>query len=125
MFRLVGAVLFVCAIAGHETQADSGGARAAIEVNNSIFMEAFKHNEVATILTLYSPDAVLFPPGVPKISGTQQLTAYFEALVANSTRVELVTTEFERHGNTSIEVGIARVFGEGAAPIQIAKFLII
>ena len=126
LFRLVGAMSLIGVITGYEAQAGTTAARAEIDKSNRTFMAAVQRGDIATITGLYSADAAMYPPNAPKVAGIPQITEFWKTLLGRGIkRIEPNTTEFETHGDTSIEVGTYQAWGEGAEPIQIGKYVVI
>ncbi|HEV7903518.1 MAG TPA: DUF4440 domain-containing protein [Pyrinomonadaceae bacterium] len=81
--------------------------REAIENTNSKFAEIFKRGDAAGIAALYTADARLMPPGVPTLSGTEAITAFWQAAMNQGIKAAtLETIDVETSGGTlATEIG--------------------
>jgi uncharacterized protein (TIGR02246 family) len=81
--------------------------RAAIENTNLKFAEIFKRGDAAGIAALYTADARLMPPGSPTLSGTEAITAFWQAAMKQGIKAAtLETIDVETSGGVlATEIG--------------------
>lgn len=78
------------------------------------YIEAVNAGEVAAILGLYAPEAIVEDPvGRPdrKFSGTEALRRFYEGVVSRGARLEIIGPIRGGHGNTVATPVLARVPG--------------
>jgi uncharacterized protein (TIGR02246 family) len=81
--------------------------REAIKNTNLKFAEIFKRGDAAGIAALYTADARLMPPGVPSLSGTEAITAFWQAAMNQGIKAAtLETIDVETSGGAlATEIG--------------------
>jgi ketosteroid isomerase-like protein len=109
MLRLPS-ILAVCATLGATVplaaQATPTATRAAIDAANAVAVKAANAGDVARFVSVYTPDAIVMPPGAPAVHGTAAITALWQAeMKAGVQNLSLATTEFTALGTTGIELG--------------------
>jgi len=109
MLRL-HSVLVACATLGATValgaQATASSTRAAIDAVNAAAVKATNAGDLAGFVSVYTPDAIVMPPGTPAVHGTAAITALWQTeMKAGLQNLSLTTTEFTALGTTGIEVG--------------------
>ena len=81
--------------------------REAIKNTNLKFAEIFKRGDAAGIAALYTADARLMPPGAPTLSGTEAITAFWQAATSQGIKAAtLETIDVETSGGAlATEIG--------------------
>jgi uncharacterized protein (TIGR02246 family) len=80
--------------------------RAAIEAANKKFMDAAAKGDAATIASVYSSDAVAFPPNADAVKGRAAIQKMWQNVLASGiASMELTTSEVESAGDLAYEVG--------------------
>lgn len=81
--------------------------REAIKNTNLKFAEIFKRGDAAGIAALYTADARLMPPGAPSMSGTEAITAFWQAAMKQGVKAAtLETIDVETSGGAlATEIG--------------------
>lgn len=91
------------------------GVEAAIEAGNAQYVEASNRGDVATIVALFTDDAVVLPPNSPILRGRQAIQQFYEARQQTSTRrLALETIQVNENGETAWEIGTYTVHLGGA-----------
>ncbi len=92
-------------IAGHHE------VKEAIEMQNAKLSQALGAGDAALVASLYSPDAVVMPPGSPNIVGRAAIQKLFQGLIDSGVNsASLVAEDVESSGNLAREIGKG-VFG--------------
>ena len=78
----------------------SGDIRKVIEANNGKWNDAFNRGDARAVMSLYVDDAKLLPPTNVVVSGSQEIRAFWEALIKNG------------FGNHAIEIVEVRAIGD-------------
>ena len=113
MFRQT-AVLLALFVAGTSTsyagsQPDDQGARevqTAIEAANARFSEAFARGDAKALASMYTSDAIVFPPDSEMIRGNEAIGDFWKATRNGGVRdVALTTVEVGQSGDVAYEVG--------------------
>ncbi len=129
VFALIG-LMSSAASAGASGQKDGAGeARAAIEAANARFSEAFARGDAKAISTMYTPDAIAFPPDAEMIRGNEAIASFWKTTrdggVLSAT---LTTLDVERSGDVACEVGTVSlaIQAEGKEPTTAAaKYVVV
>jgi ketosteroid isomerase-like protein len=101
---LLSATLGASAALG--AQATPSATRAAIDAANAAAVKAANAGDVAGFVSVYTPDAIVMPPGAPAVHGTAAITALWQGEMQGGVQnLSLTTTEFTALGTTGIEVG--------------------
>ncbi len=101
--------------------------RAEIESANERFVDAFAAGDAQRLASYYTSDGQALPPGGDVVSGHSAITGMWQAVMAMGVkRAELETVEVDEVADsTAIEQGRYRLFGEGNAPIDHGKYLVV
>jgi uncharacterized protein (TIGR02246 family) len=98
----------------------------AIAEANKRFMAAFEQGDAHGLAALYTERGQLLPPGGDIVTGKEGIAAFWKgAMEMGIKRAELNTLEVDDQGDTAIEVGRARLYGEGGAVIDTPKYLVV
>jgi uncharacterized protein (TIGR02246 family) len=102
-------VVFVLILAGcaQDQGVTSEEARADIEAMAAGWQSAFNAGDGAGIAAHYTADAQLLPPNGVKVSGTENIAAFWQAAVdsVDGISIELEVVEVVAHGDHANDVG--------------------
>ena len=102
------------------------GAHEAIAEANRNFMSAFERADAGGVAALYTEGGQVLAPGADIITGRGGVEAFWRgAMEAGVKRAELNTLELDHQGATAIEVGRARLYGEGGDVMDEPKYLVV
>lgn len=99
--------------------------RSAIAAVNRQFEEAARKGDVDRLASLYTADAMAFPPDGPIVRGRDNIKQMWASVAQQMglKDVRLETLDFEQAGDTGYEVGEATLtLGSGTA---IVKFVVV
>lgn len=100
---LLVTLLMICAASIAEAQQS---ARAAIEANGKLFVEAFNKGDAAAVANLYTMDARVLPPNNEMVEGRANIQKFWQgAITAGLKMVSLETVHVETQGNIAVEIG--------------------
>ena len=81
-------------------------ARAAIEVANTKFSEAFARGDAKALAGMYTPDAIAFPPDSEMIRGNEAIGNFWKTTRDSGVQsATLTTVDVGRSGDVAYEVG--------------------
>ncbi len=92
------------------------------------FKDAFNAGDGAAVASLYSEDAVVFPPGADRIDGRPGIQAFWQgAIDAGMTLTDLHPVEIDAQGDTAIEVGafILNIPGEAGSTDAHGQYIVV
>lgn len=126
---LIAAVLS-SAYAGSESKNEGvREARAAIDVANARFSEAFARGDGNALAAMYTPDAIVFPPDSEMIRGNEAIGEFWKATRESGVQSAVLTTEdVGRSGDVAYEAGkvTLTIQPAGKEPTKAAaKFVVI
>ncbi len=102
--------------------------RESIEAMGKTMSDLGNAGNAAGMAELYCDDAVLMPPGVPRITGREAIQQYWQGLLdAGVKDISLTTLEVEEAGDSAVEVGAiaATAPGEGDARVALTgKYIV-
>jgi uncharacterized protein (TIGR02246 family) len=79
---------------------------AEIEAVNAKWMSFFNKGDFAGVASLYTDDAVAFPPGSPMVKGKAAIGAMWKGLAEQVSDPKLITVEVKRLGRSAArEIG--------------------
>lgn len=106
VFALIG-LMSSAASAGASGEKDGAGeARAAIEAANARFSEAFARGDAKAISTMYTPDAIAFPPDAEMIRGNEAIASFWKTTRDGGVlSAALTTLDVQRSGDVAWETG--------------------
>jgi len=95
-------------VTGIATAADSKPPLAAIHAADQAWLKAYNGGDLATLLSLYDSQAILYPPGSPALQGTAAIKAYFSKDMVDSARAGAVfSLDPKPDGGASGDIGWA------------------
>jgi uncharacterized protein (TIGR02246 family) len=81
-------------------------ARTAIEAANSRFSDAFARGDIQAVASMYTSDAILFPPDSDVVRGNQAIGEFWKATRDSGVRSAALTTDdVGRSGDLAYESG--------------------
>ncbi|WP_247236051.1 DUF4440 domain-containing protein [Telluribacter sp. SYSU D00476] len=93
---------------------------------NDAFEAAFVQQDSASVAALYTPDALLLPPGYAEFKGIQAVRDFWRgAMEMGVARIRLTTVEAEEHGDTATEIGNFVISSATGDTIDQGKYLVI
>ena len=98
---------------------------AAIEAASRTWVETYNRNDWEALSELFTPDAVMMPPGVPAVQGRSAIAAW-EATNEAGFRIAFAIDEIDGSGDTGFVRGRSCVFiptASGAYEVDVGKFL--
>jgi uncharacterized protein (TIGR02246 family) len=108
------------------TETGASEFKRAIEAAVEAFMAAFNRGDATGLAALYTEDAKLLPPNADFVTGRAAVQAFWQAVMDMGVKsAQLTTDELEDHGDTAIEVGRFKLFGEGEQEIDQGKYIVI
>ena len=131
------AVLFALLVASSSTvyaaskRNDEGvrEARSAIEAANAKFSEAFARGDIKALSSMYTSDAIAFPPDSEMVRGNEAIGEYWKATRESGVRSAVLTTvEVSRSGDVAYEVGKVSltIQSAGKEPVMaMAKYVVV
>ncbi len=103
--------------------------RSAITAGNANFMAAFARGDAAGVAACYTSDAQLLPPNGEPMSGTANITAFWQGAMALGIKdAQLETKHVEARGDLAVEVGqyTLTIQPEGAAAMtDVGKYVVV
>jgi uncharacterized protein (TIGR02246 family) len=101
--------------------------KAEIERVNAQWVEFFNKGDFAGIASLYTDDAVAFPPGAPMVRGRAAIGAMWKGLAEQITDPKVTTLEVKRLGRTSArEIGTVSLRTKEATSKEITgKYVVV
>jgi len=112
--------------AGAAARADGpGDARAGIEATNGLFVEALARGDAAAVAQLYTPDALLLPPGRDPVEGRPAIAAYWQGAAEGIGGATLDTVEVGDHGDEAYEVGRYTLADPAGEPIDRGSYIVL
>ena len=121
---LLSAVLL--SLASLSPRAQGTDVRAAIEAANAKFGAAWGKKDAAAVTALYTANATLLPPNVPRVTGAEAILEFWKAgLAAAPPAAKLTSTEVEAHGDTAHEVGTYQMFASDGTVVETGKYIVV
>jgi ketosteroid isomerase-like protein len=101
-------------------------AKAAIEASNKVYGACFATGDSAKFAACYTADACINPPSMPRMCGTQAITAFFNGGYKQGIRNIKITTEEVVGGPDAVaEVGKYEVLGDKDISFDKGKFIVV
>ena len=98
----------------------------AMEAGHEAFMTTFNCGDAAGVAALYTEDAQLLPPNADFVTGRAAVEAFWQGLMDRGIKsMRLITGELEDHGETAIDVGRYKLFGEGERELDQGKYIVV
>ena len=80
--------------------------RAELDRMNRRFAEAFPRGDGAGVAAVYADDAVVLPPGSPRVTGRDGIRQFWQAVIDSGVRnVSLQTDDLDVSGEMAREIG--------------------
>ena len=113
-------ILVVMATAAHAQQAE-------IEAANTKWIEMFNKGDFDGVASLYTEDAMAFPPGSGIVKGRTAIAAMWKAMAEQVTDPKLTIVEVKLLGPSSArEIGTLSLKTKGATPQEVTgKYVVI
>lgn len=122
---LLVTLLMICAASIAEAQQS---ARAAIEANGKLFVEAFNKGDAAAVANLYTMNARVLPPNNEMVEGRANIQKFWQgAITAGLKMVSLETVHVETQGNIAVEIGryTTTIPGGGTTITDKGKYVVV
>ena len=101
-------------------------AKAAIAASNKVYGACFASGDSTTFANCYTSDACISPTGVPKMCGTQAITAFFNgARKMGISNITLTTEEVMGGKDAVVEVGKYELFVGDKISAEKGKFIVV
>jgi uncharacterized protein (TIGR02246 family) len=101
--------------------------KAEIEGMNAKWVEFFNKGDFAGVASLYTDDAVAFPPGSPMVKGRAAIAAMWKGLAEQVDDPKIITLEVKRLGHVAArEIGTFSLKTKGPASKELTgKYVVI
>lgn len=103
--------------------------RREIDRANERFVEAFNRGDAAGAVAVYTEDAMILPPGSPRVQGRDGILRFWQAVMDSGVRaVALQTDDLDVSGDMAREIGTATLTIRpegGEEQTAIAKFVVV
>ena len=103
-----GIVAAFLTFSGTVSAGDEKSAAAAVRAADQAWLKAYNGGDLATLLSLYDSQAILYPPGSPPLQGSAAIKAYFSQGMLDSAKAGAVfSLDPKPDGGASSDVGWA------------------
>lgn len=101
--------------------------KAAIEKVNAKWVELFNKGDFTGVASLYTDDAVAFPPGSPMVKGKAAIGAMWKGLAEQAGDPKIITIEVKRLGRSAArEIGTFTLKTKGPTPKELTgKYVVV
>jgi uncharacterized protein (TIGR02246 family) len=101
--------------------------KADIEAANAKWVEFFNKGDFAGIASLYTDDAIAFPPGSSMVKGKAAIGAMWKGLAEQVENPKVTTLEVKRLGRRAArEIGTFSLKTKGSAPKELTgKYVVV
>jgi uncharacterized protein (TIGR02246 family) len=101
--------------------------KAAIEEVNAKWVELFNKGDFTGVASLYTDDAVAFPPGSPMVKGKAAIGAMWKGLAEQAGDPKIMTIEVKRLGRSAArEIGTFSLKTKGPTPKELTgKYVVV
>jgi uncharacterized protein (TIGR02246 family) len=101
--------------------------KSAIRELNAGFDAAFNRGDGATLAALYTPNAVLMPPGAEMQKGRAAIKSFWEGMMQEFGGLHLMTVDLKQYGEDTLrEIGRLTVHTKAAPQTQLAgKYVVV
>ncbi len=110
------------------TAAVAGEPRAHIEEATAKFVAAFNAGDAATVASLYSEDAAVFPPGGERIDGRAAIQAFWQGAVDSGMKIDDIHAVEVHAGNDiagDVGVLVLSIPGDSGPTKVTGKYIVI
>ncbi len=125
MKRWIALLALVCLV---PTTAMAGEPRAQIDDALTTFVAAFNAGDGATVASLYTEDAALYPPGGEPVHGRAAIQTFWQGAIDSGMKIDdLHAVEVDAKGDIAGEVGVftLSVPGEGGVTKVPGRYIVI
>jgi len=107
-------------------QSGASELRKAIEAAVDVFVATANRGDSAGLAALYTEEGQVLPPNADVVTGHAAVQAFWQAVMDMGVQsAQLTVVEVEGHGDTAIEVGRFKLFGEGEQELDQGKYIVI
>lgn len=101
--------------------------KAEIDANNAKWIELFNNGDFSGIASLYSTDAIAFPPGSAMVKGRTAIEAMWKSMAEQVTDPKLTTVDVKPLGSSAArEIGTFVLKTKGSAPQEVTgKYVVV
>lgn len=101
--------------------------KAEIDANNAKWIELFNKGDFSGIASLYSTDAIAFPPGSAMVKGRTAIEAMWKNMAEQVTDPKLTTVDVKPLGSSAArEIGTFVLKTKGSAPQEVTgKYVVV
>lgn len=101
--------------------------KAEIDANNAKWIELFNNGDFSGIASLYSTDAIAFPPGSAMVKGRAAIEAMWKSMAEQVTDPKLTTVDVKPLGSSAArEIGTFVLKTKGSAPQEVSgKYVVV
>ena len=116
--------IYIVGCSGPDEAADPAEVRQALEAKNQQMETYISQQNIDSLLTLYTPDAIFMPQGMEMVSGQDALRAAFQGMFdMGMNNIEFEVIEVESAGDIAYEMGRYSVEGPGGQPADRGKYI--
>jgi len=107
--------------------ASASAQKAEIEAVNAKWTEFFNKGDFAGVASLYTTDAVAFPPGSPMVQGQAAIGAMWKSMAEQVSDPKLTTLDVKALGPSAArEIGTVSLKTKGSTPQEVtAKYVVV
>jgi uncharacterized protein (TIGR02246 family) len=107
--------------------ASASAQKAEIEAVNAKWTEFFNKGDFAGVASLYTTDAVAFPPGSPMVQGQAAIGAMWKSMAEQVSDPKLTTLDVKVLGPSAArEIGTVSLKTKGSTPQEVtAKYVVV
>jgi uncharacterized protein (TIGR02246 family) len=122
MIRMALVIAFVLALIG-----PASAQKAEIEAVNAKWTEFFNKGDFAGVASLYTADAVAFPPGSPMVHGQAAIGAMWKSMAEHVSDPKLTTLDVKPLGPSAArEIGTVSLKTKGSTPQEVTvKYVVV
>lgn len=101
--------------------------KAEIDANNAKWIELFNKGDFSGIASLYSADAIAFPPGSAMVHGRAAIEAMWKSMAEQVTDPKLTTVDVKPLGSSAArEIGTFVLTTKGSPPQEVTgKYVVV
>lgn len=101
--------------------------KAEIDANNAKWIELFNKGDFSGIASLYSADAIAFPPGSAMVQGRAAIEAMWKSMAEQVTDPKLTTVDVKSLGSSAArEIGTFVLTTKGSPPQEVTgKYVVV
>jgi uncharacterized protein (TIGR02246 family) len=124
MLRIIIAAAFVVVIG---MIAPAVGQKAEIEMMNAKWIDFFNKGDFAGVASLYTEDAVAFPPGAPMMKGRAAIEVMWKVMAEQVRDPKITTLDVKQLGPSAArEIGTISLKTKGSTPQEVTgKYVVL